>query len=449
MIHEPLSKGFYKMTVTRFAPSPTGFIHVGNLRTALINYLISKKTGGRFILRLDDTDPVRSKPEYADQIKRDLEWLGLFWDSVETQSSRLDRYVEVASNLKKNGKLYEAFETSSELELKRKKQLNMGLPPAYDRSALKYTSDQILKLRIDHPGYWRFFLEHNRIDWDDGILGKISIDAGSLSDPVLIRGDGQFLYTLASVVDDTDMGITHVVRGSDHVTNTATQVQIIQALRKSVPSFAHHSLLTGAKKEALSKRMGGLAIKDLKKAGVEPMVLLSQMARLGTSDPVELRTSVDELVKHFELYRFGSSPTKFDTKELYALNTKYMRLTSLGNISETLSELQVPDNMKEAFWDIAKDNISTRSDLEKWWKLCSEGAEPVIEQIDSEFVKVAISLLPKQPYDQETWTNWTKDVKDKTGRSGRDLFMPLRKALTGLEHGPDMSKLLPLLKVIK
>ena len=256
------------MTITRFAPSPTGFLHVGNLRTALINYLVAKKDNGEFILRLDDTDPVRSKPIYVDQIKRDLEWLGLEWDRVETQSSRIDRYNEAALDLKKQDKLYQAFETSVELELKRKKQLSMGLPPVYDRSALKITTEELKTREGSQTGYWRFLLNLSRTEWQDGILSLISIDTKSVSDPVLIRKDGQFLYTLASVVDDIDMKITHVVRGADHVTNTATQIQIMEALGKVAPSFSHHSLLTGPGGEALSKRLGTLALKDLKLAGI-------------------------------------------------------------------------------------------------------------------------------------------------------------------------------------
>ena len=296
------------MTVTRFAPSPTGYLHVGNLRTALFNFLISRKSGGQFILRLDDTDPERSKPEYADAIKRDLEWLGIEWDRVETQSSRLDRYAAAADDLRANGRFYEAFETPTELDLKRKKQLNMHLPPVYDRAALDLSDAEKEALRAERGnGVWRFKLDQERIEWVDGILGDISIDAASVSDPVLIRADGQVLYTIASVVDDTDMGVTHVVRGSDHVTNTATQIQIIQALGGAVPSFAHHSLLTGPQGEALSKRLGTLALRDLRERGVEPLALLSHMARLGSSQPIELRASMDELVEGFDLSHFGSA----------------------------------------------------------------------------------------------------------------------------------------------
>jgi len=288
-------------TVTRFAPSPTGYIHVGNLRTALMNYLIARKAGGTFILRIDDTDPERSKEEYVDAIKEDLTWLGLHWDRVERQSERLDQYHAAADDLRAKGRFYEAFETPTELDLKRKKQLNMGKPPVYDRAALNLSDAEKDALRAERgDGVWRFKLDHERIEWDDGILGDISIDAASVSDPVLIRGDGQILYTLASVVDDTEMGVTHVVRGSDHVTNTATQIQIMKALGHDHPSFAHHSLLTGPQGEALSKRLGVLALRDLREQGVQPFALLSLMARLGSSDPVELRTDMAELIDGFE-----------------------------------------------------------------------------------------------------------------------------------------------------
>ena len=277
-------------TVTRFAPSPTGYLHVGNMRAALMNWVIARKAGGTFILRLDDTDHERSQDRYADAIREDLEWLGLTWDREERQSSRLDRYAAAADKLRDMGRLYEAFETPTELDLKRKKQLNMGRPPVYDRAALALSDADKDALRAERGGHWRFKLDQERIEWTDGILGPLSIDAASVSDPVLIRGDGQVLYTIASVVDDTEMGVTHVVRGSDHVTNTATQIQIIQALGGKVPAFAHHSLLTGPQGEGLSKRLGTLSLRDLRAAGIEPMALISLMARLGSSQPTELRT---------------------------------------------------------------------------------------------------------------------------------------------------------------
>ena len=437
------------MTTTRFAPSPTGYIHVGNLRTALMNYLIARKAGGQFILRIDDTDPERSKQEYVDQIQRDLEWLGLTWDRMERQSERLDLYAEAADKLREIGRFYECFESPTELDLKRKKQLNMGKPPVYDRAALNLSEDEKAKLRAERGGYWRFKLNQERIEWADGILGDISIDAASVSDPVLIRADGQVLYTIASVVDDTDMGVTDVVRGSDHVTNTATQIQIMEALGHSAPNFAHHSLLTGPQGEALSKRLGTLALKDLREQGIEPAAVLSLMARLGSSDPVELRTSLDEIAEGFDLTHFGSAPTKFDVQDLFPLTGHYLQGLAYEDMAADIRALGVPDDLAAQFWTVTRDNITVKSDLAGWWTLCRDGAEPDIAEEDAAFIAQAMALLPEGPFDAGTWKAWTSAVKDATGRKGKGLFMPLRKALTGQGHGPDMGDVMPLLQVVK
>ncbi|CUH77321.1 Glutamate--tRNA ligase [Tritonibacter multivorans] len=438
------------MTTTRFAPSPTGYIHVGNLRTALMNYLIARKAGGTFILRIDDTDPERSKEEYVDAIKEDLEWLGLTWDKVERQSERLDLYAEAADKLREIGRFYEAFETPTELDLKRKKQLNMGKPPVYDRAALALSDAEKDALRAERgDGVWRFKLDHERIEWTDGILGDISIDAASVSDPVLIRGDGQVLYTIASVVDDTDMGVTNVVRGSDHVTNTATQIQIINALGGNCPDFAHHSLLTGPQGEALSKRLGTLALRDLREAGVKPMALLSLMARLGSSDPVELRSEMSELIEGFDISRFGSAPTKFDSNDLYPLTARYLQGLDVADVKGELDAIGVPADKQGAFWSMAKENISTLKDLGKWWDLCVNGSDPLIADEDKDFIAEAMAMLPEGPYDGDSWKAWTTAVKDATGRKGKGLFMPLRKAVTGMERGPDMGVLLSLMQVVR
>ncbi|WP_069300842.1 glutamate--tRNA ligase [Neptunicoccus sediminis] len=434
------------MTVTRFAPSPTGFLHVGNLRTALFNYLIARKAGGQFILRLDDTDPERSTQEYADGIQQDLEWLGLTWDRMERQSERLERYNAAADELRAAGRFYECFETPVELDLKRKKQLNMGKPPVYDRAALALSEAEKDALRAERSGHWRFKLDQERIEWNDGILGDLSIDAASVSDPVLIRGDGQFLYTLASVCDDVDFGITHVVRGSDHVTNTATQIQIIEALGGTVPAFAHHSLLTGPQGEALSKRLGTLALRDLRAQGIEPMALLSLMARLGANEPVELRSSMDELIEGFDLSQFGSAPTKFDVADLGPMTAKAVAALPYEEMEQSLADLGVPAAIAPAFWEVARENVATRAGIADWWALCRDGAAPLIDAEDADFVATAKGLLPAQPWDGDSWKSWTAAVKEATGRKGRGLFMPLRKALTGMEHGPDMSKLMPLLQ---
>ena len=435
------------MTVTRFAPSPTGHLHIGNLRAALFNWLIARRAGGAFILRLDDTDPERSREEYADGIREDLEWLGLGWDREERQSARLDRYQAAADRLRATGRLYEAFETPTELDLKRKKQLAMGRPPVYDRAALALSDEERERLRAERPGHWRFLLDRERIEWEDGILGPQSIDAASVSDPVLIRGDGQVLYTLASVVDDVEMGVTDVVRGLDHVTNTATQIQIIAALGGTAPRFAHHSLLTGPGGEGLSKRLGALSLRDLRARGVEPMAILSLMARLGSSDPVELRGSHDELIEGFDLSRFGAAPTKFDEADLAPLTARHLHSLPAEAVAEDLRRAGVPDEVAPRFWDVVRENVTTRADLAGWWDLASRGARPMVAPEDEAFVAEALSMLGEPPYDERTWPDWTARVKEATGRKGKGLFLPLRHAVTGRERGPDMAALMPLLRV--
>jgi glutamyl-tRNA synthetase len=434
--------------VTRFAPSPTGYLHIGNLRTALFAWLIARKSGGQFILRLDDTDQERSKQEYIDAILQDLEWLGLTWDRVEQQSKRLARYQQAADDLRRAGRFYECFETPTELDLKRKKQLNMGRPPVYDRAALSLDDDARARLQAERDGYWRFLLNQTRIEWHDGILGPISIDAASVSDPVLIRADGQVLYTLASVVDDIDMGVTHIVRGADHVTNTATQIQIIEALGATPPAFAHHSLLTGPQGEALSKRLGTLSLRDLRAQGITAQALLSLMARLGSSQPVELRATLDDIAAGFDLSQFGANPTKFDATDLWPLTRADLQARPYAAVADIVRALGVPDDMAEAFWLAMRDNIERLDDLGEWWALCRDGADPVIAPEDAEFVAQALALLPAPPYGPLAWADWTNAVKAATGRKGRGLFMPLRRALTGRDHGPDMGALLPLLQRI-
>ncbi len=434
------------MTTTRFAPSPTGHIHVGNLRTALFNWAIARKAGGTFILRIDDTDPERSKEHFVEAIKEDLDWLGLHWDRVERQSERLDCYAEAADKLRGLGRFYEAFETPAELDLKRKKQLNMGRPPVYDRAALALDDAAKESLRAERSGHWRFLLDQSRIAWEDGILGSLSIDAASVSDPVLIRGDGQVLYTLASVVDDIEMGVTHVVRGSDHVTNTATQIQIIEALGGTPPSFAHHSLLTGPQGEALSKRLGTLAIRDLREAGIAPMALLSLMARLGSSQPVELRQTPEDLAATFELNQFGSAPTKFDERDLYPLTARHLSELPYEDVAEDVAAAGVPDDLAPAFWAVIHENVATRHDIPGWWQTLSQGAKPDVAPEDAEFLGQALALLPEPPYDGETWSTWTGAVKEATGRKGKALFMPLRRALTGRDRGPEMADFMALMQ---
>jgi glutamyl-tRNA synthetase len=433
--------------VTRFAPSPTGWLHVGNLRAALFNWLIARQNGGTFILRLDDTDPERSREEYADGIRADLEWLGLTWDREERQSARVGAYAAAADALRASGRLYEAFETPTELDLKRKKQLNMGLPPVYDRAALALSAADRDRLRAERGGHWRFLLDRERIEWPDLILGDISIDAASVSDPVLIRQDGQVLYTFASSVDDVEMGVTHIVRGADHVTNTATQIQIMAALGRAVPpAFAHHSLLTGPQGEALSKRLGTLALRDLRAAGIEPMAVLSLMARLGSSDPVELAMTHADLIAGFDVTHFGPAPTKFDEADLRPLTARYLSQLPLPAVADHVAAAGVPAPLAEAFWHAVRGNVATRAEIADWAKVVLEGAEALVDPEDAAFVAAALALLPDPPYGPATWATWTDAVKTATGRKGGALFRPLRRAVTGRDRGPEMADVMAILQ---
>jgi glutamyl-tRNA synthetase len=435
------------MTVSRFAPSPTGLLHVGNLRTAVMNWALARQAGGTFILRIDDTDAGRSEERFADAIRRDLEWLGLTWDREERQSARLDRYAAAAERLRAAGRLYDCFETSLELDLKRKKQLNQHLPPVYDRAALKLTeADKARLIAEGRRPHQRFLLEHREIPFTDLIRGDQRIMANSLSDPVLFREDGQLLYTLASVVDDIEMGITHVVRGADHVTNTGAQIQVFAALGGQPPAFAHHSLLTGPQGEALSKRLGTLALSDLREAGIEPVALVSFMARLGSARPVEVMTSLDDVVAGFDIHSFGLSPTKFDPEELQLHSAKTLRALPVDRVRNRLEAIGIDKDIAPEFWQAVGPNLDHLADAAEWWALCRDGAAPVIEPEDATFVAEAMALIPPRAWGADTWQEWTAAVKAATGRKGRGLFLPLRRALTGRDHGPDMKALMPLLR---
>ncbi|NBR52865.1 MAG: glutamate--tRNA ligase [Rhodobacteraceae bacterium] len=436
------------MTTTRFAPSPTGWLHIGNLRAALMNYAIARQRGGTFILRIDDTDTERSKPEYVEGIKDALTWLGLGWDRIEYQSARMDRYLAAKERLIEMGRVYECFETPVELDLKRKKQLNMGKPPVYDRAALDLSEAEKDRLRAERGGsHWRFRLDHERIEWTDGILGDISIDAASVSDPVLIKESGQILYTFASVVDDTEMGVTDIVRGADHVTNTATQIQIIKALGGEVPSFAHHSLLTGPDGEKLSKRLGNLSLKDLRAQGIEPMAILSLMSRLGSSDPIELRSTVQEVVDGFDVSKFGAAPTKFDPADLEPMTARVNAAKPFAEVAGMVAGLGVPAELAEKFWSVVRENITYLSDMGPWWELFRDGTPAVVDAEDAQFIEAALGMLGEPPYDDQTWANWSNAVKEVSGRKGKPLFMPLRKAVTGRERGPEMADVMALMQV--
>jgi glutamyl-tRNA synthetase len=426
-------------TKVRFAPSPTGRLHLGNARTALVNWLFSRKTGGAFLLRLDDTDVERSSAEYAAAIEADLRWLGLEWDEFARQSDRLARYEAAAERLKRAGRLYPCFETPEELDLKRKLAQARGKAYVYDRAALAM-SDEERERRItdgERP-HWRFKIDHRRVVWVDLVRGPVEFDAANLSDPVLIRADGLPLYTLSSVVDDIELGITHVIRGEDHVTNTAVQIELFGALGGDVPSFAHLSLIADAGGEMLSKRMGSFGVADLADAGIEPMAVNSLLAKLGTSDPVEPRADLGVLADEFDLSKFGRAQPRFDMAELRALNAKLLHAMPFQQAASRL-----PAGADAAFWEAVRPNLGTVAEANVWWQVCYGEIRPVIE--DPDLLRDAAALLPPEPFDAATWRAWTDAVKAKTGREGRALFLPLRLALTGRDHGPELQSLLPLI----
>ena len=429
--------------IVRFAPSPTGLLHIGNIRPALFNYLFAHKEGGKFMLRMDDTDGVRSTPEFAEAIKRDLTWLGLKWDLFGRQSDRLIRYTEVLERLKASGRVYPCYETQAELDLKRKTQLGRGLPPVYDRAALKLSDADRTTLEAQGiKPHWRFKLNHTDVTWDDLIQGKKTFPAASLSDPVLVRGDGVPLYTFCSVVDDADDQTTHVIRGEDHVTNTAVQIQIWQAITDlPAPTFAHFPLIVSSTGIEMSKRLGTLSIASMRdEMQIEPMAINALLAKLGTSDPIAPRLSLDELATEFALSKISHSTPKFDLEELKALNAKILHLTPFTAVRDKLTAMGLSD-ADEAFWNTTRTNVMTIGDIRQWWKVAQGTVTPVIQ--DSDFLAQAATALPPAPWTETTWSAWIDVLKAQTGRKGKDLFMPLRLALTGHAHGPEMKFLLP------
>jgi len=431
------------MSVTvRFAPSPTGLLHVGNVRTALVNWLLARSKGGRFVLRLDDTDMERSTQEFAAAIHEDLAWLGLTPDEVFRQSDRFDKYAAAAEKLKQAGLLYPCYETADELDRKRRLQRTRGLPPVYDRAALKLTEDERAALEAEgRKPHWRFKLSGEPAIWTDLVRGEVSIDTASISDPILVREDGSYLYTLPSTVDDVEFGITHIVRGEDHVTNSGAQIEIFRALGGDVPQFAHMSLLVDAEGGKLSKRLGGLTIRSLREEGYEPIAIASLLAKLGTSDPVEPRPSLDVLAQEFAFDKMGRAPARFDTRELKALNAKVLHEQPFDAVKDRLTALGVGGGAE--FWEAVRPNLERVDDAADLWAIVQGPVEPVIE--DRAFIDEARALLPEGPLTDESWSVWTGAVKDKTGAKGKALFMPLRLALTGRPHGPEMQKLLTLI----
>ena len=433
------------MTVrTRFAPSPTGLLHVGNARAALFCYLFAKGQGGQFLFRLDDTDVARSTEENADAIRADLAWLGLGYDETAKQSERFDRYEETFADLQQKGFVYACYETPDELDRKRKRQLARGLPPLYDRAALELTGEQIAAYEAEgRTPHYRFKLSGRVVSWDDMVRGEQKIDTASLSDPVIRRADGSWLYTLPSVVDDIDMTITHVIRGEDHVTNSGAQIDIFEALGGAVPVLGHFSLMLAADGSALSKRIGSLSLADLRGQGYEAMSLNSLIARLGTADPVEPVQDMATLIAGFDISRLGRAPARFDPEDVARLNARILHDMPFEMAQPRLADMGAPDGA--AFWDSVKGNLNLFGDVADILALINGPITPVIEADDADYVAQALDMLPPAPLTVESWSAWTGALKEATGRKGRGLFMPLRLALTGQAHGPEMQHLLPLI----
>jgi glutamyl-tRNA synthetase len=427
-------------TIVRFAPSPTGRIHIGNARTAILNWLMAQKTGGQFILRYDDTDVARSTEEFAHGIATDLDWMGIKPHRVEKQSARFGRYDAVVEKMKAEGKLYACYETADELERRRKRQEARGGPRVYDRAALKLTAEE--KADLEAKGrkpHWRFKLDHRVIEWNDLIRGPQHTDLASQSDPVLVREDGSYLYTLPSVIDDIDFGITHVIRGEDHVTNAGVQVAITEALGGKAPIYAHHSLLTGADGKGLSKRLGSLSIASMREQGLEPMAVVSHAALLGTSDNIHPCADYKELVDSFDLGKLSRAPGRFDEKELSALNAKLLHMLPWEAVKHRLP------THTEAFWLAVRGNIEKLEDTKTWDEVLTQNFKGVVADAERDFIATARNSLPAEPWDSTTWKSWTEILKSQTDRKGKTLFMPLRLALTGLDHGPELAAMLPLI----
>ena len=428
----------------RFAPSPTGHLHIGNARTALLNALLARRSGGRFVLRLDDTDRARSREEFAQSIRADLAWLGIPPDVSVRQSERLALYDTAAGRLRAAGRLYPCYETPDELERRRKRQIGRGLPPVYDRAALALTGDDRARLEAEgRAPHWRFRLEHETVAWTDAVRGESRVDCASLSDPVLVRADGSYLYTLPSVVDDADLGVTMVVRGEDHVTNTAVQIQIFEALGAPIPAFGHHNLITTLGGEGLSKRLGHLSLKGLREAGYEPAAVASLSVLVGTATDVRAVADLAELAGLIDLAHVSRAPAKFDEHELDGLNARLVHAMTPEAVRPRLAALGIPEAIAESFWTAVRANLARVGEAAAWWRVVAGPVTPASGE--PELCATALALLPPEPWGAETWKAWTKAVQGETGAKGRALFMPLRLALTGLDHGPDLAGLLPLI----
>lgn len=428
--------------VTRFAPSPTGRLHVGNVRTALINWLLARRHHGRFVLRIDDTDAERSREDHVTAIRADLAWLGLGYDEEHRQSARGAIYAAAFARLVEAGRVYRCYETAAELDLKRKVLLSRGLPPIYDRAALSLSeADHAARAAAGEQPHWRFLLDRAApIAWDDAIRGAQRFDPAQLSDPVVRRADGTWLYMLPSVIDDIAMGVTDVVRGEDHVSNTAVQAQMFTALGAALPRFAHAALLTGADGK-LSKRLGALGMDDLRQSGIEPEAVIALLARLGTADPVEPALDADELAAAFDLARFGRAPARFDEDELARVNTAVVHRLDHARVAPRL-----PAGLDAPTWHAIRPNLARVADAAIWWQVITGPITPPAPDAETRaFLTLAAQIAASITWDTDPWGALTEALKAATGRKGKPLFMPLRLALTGHEHGPDMRTLVPLI----
>ncbi len=430
--------------IVRFAPSPTGRIHIGNARTALLNWLYARRLGGTFILRFDDTDRERSKAEYAEGIEADLAWLGIKPDLVRRQSERLAAYEAAAEKLKAQGRLYPAYETADELERRRKRQQALGRPPIYDRAALRLTEAERAALEASgRRPHWRFRLDPGIFRWDDMVRGESRIDCASLSDPVLRREDGTYLYTLPSVVDDIEFGVTDVIRGEDHVTNTAVQIQIFEALAGAAPRFGHHNLLTDASGEGLSKRTGALSIASLREKGIEPLAVAALAVLVGSAEAVRPVASLDELAQTVDLRHLSHGAARFDEAELEGLSARTLHAMPYAAVADRLGALELSGPGSEQFWLAVRGNLSRLDEAAIWRQVVEGDITPLVK--DRAYLDLAASRLPDGAWDRSTWEKWARELKTLTGRKGRDLYHPLRLALTGQESGPEMAALMPLI----
>ena len=425
----------------RFAPSPTGHLHVGNLRTALVNYLFARSKGGHFMLRIDDTDTERSTAAFEASIRTDLEWMGMDHDSGDRQSERLGQYDAALQRLLADGRAYACYETPEELALKRKAQLSAGRPPVYDRAALKLSEDQKAAFEADgRRPHFRFLLNDAEVAWHDMVRGDVAYHMSSLSDPVLFREDGRVIYTMASVVDDIDHAITHIIRGEDHVTNSAAQIQLFEALGARAPEMGHVALLAGADGEGLSKRLGSLSIGQLRDEGMQPAAIASLLARIGTADPVVPQPALGEIIDGFDLSRFGRATAKFDPAELAQINARVIQQLDFAIVEAELAAAGVGGG--EPFWQAVRDNLGIVAEAADWWSVCTAPVTPVIEAEAQAVTNAAAELLPDGDLPAEIWCDWTSAIATATGVKGRGLFMPLRLALTGRQKGPEIAPLL-------